>query len=436
MVNKNVKWYALSFILVLIVSLLLIFKHNLQMKYLDYKIMYQDYQAQGLEKELSSTKDSMNAIQKKLIETAKQQIVDEKNYCESSQYAFYLKEFQKNDVYPSQLDLDILKLKISTEYCSLETVKQKVTKDLKTSFDAIFNEVDAKGSQFEQALDKEISTLKEQEKVQTEVLEDKYAILDKASGVSDEKYEPKSKTQIKAIFCSYGHGFSSRISGAVDNGYVGNKNEYSPEVWAKLGELMNTYGLDYMKNNYNQGMITEREMVEFLNTVACGKIKQEAEKRNIKFYSIGDPQNPMSLADKIELINKISLENGYDGTNSIAYELHSNSVANPDKSGLEVFYSSKKMKNNGMQSRDLALTVLNAISQTHDKLNGDYNSSYVVKPDHHSKHAYLGFTTLTKPNAVLIEYGFKKNFTDLSLMISHREEIGQSIAQGILNFLP
>lgn len=436
MKNKNVKWYLVSFLVVLVISFLLIFKHSLQMKILNFKIMYQNFETKGLKNEVNNNKALMENIQKQLIKATKQQIFNEKDFCESSQYAFYLKEFQKNDVYPTTLDLEILKLKIATEECSLENIKSKITNDLKKSFEIIFSEIDIKGSQFEQALDREIINLKKQEENQAQELEDKYSILDKISGDENEKYEHKSKTPIKAIFCSYGHGLSSSITGAIDNWYIWNKNEYTSEEWEKLWELINEYGFDYMKENYKQGLITERELIEFINSIACENIKQEAEKRNIKFYSIGEPQNPISLREKIELINKISLENGYDGKNSIAYELHSNSVSNPKKSWLEIFYSSKKMKNNGMQARDLALTILDVISKTHDKLNWDFNSSYVVKPDHHSKHAYLGFTTLTKPNAILVEYGFKKNFTDLSIMISHREEVGKSIAQGIINFLP
>lgn len=399
--------------------------------------MIQDWDVSKLNNKLTSTKNTMQEIQQQLLLTARKQIVDEKHYCESSQYAFYLKEFQKNDVYPSKLDLEILKLKIATETCSLDNAKTKVSTELKDYFDKLFHAVqDGTTTEFERAIDEEIKDLKTIETQQTEELEDKYTILDKISGDSNEKYEPKSLTPIKAVFCSYGHGISMQWTGIVDNGYVAKKSDYTIEEWNKLGEIIKQKGFGYMVANWEQGMITERSLVEFLNSVACEKIRQTVEPKGIKFYSVGDANNPLSLGDKIDLINKISQENGYDATNSIAYELHSNAVNNPAKSGLEVFYSGKKMKNNGLQSRDLALTVLNSISKTHDELNGAYASTYVVKPDHHSRHAYLGFTTLTKSNAVLIEYGFKKNFTDLSIMLSEQEKVGKSIADGLINFLP
>ena len=428
--------YCILFILFVGWGLFIRYFHNIKMKVLEMRIHLQERMLNDVNDEVSNKEKEIDSIKQTLVNRVSENILLKKNKCIIETKLNYLKTFKDNDVYVSTDDLKALDIKIETEECAIDTLKEKELKIVKESIISLFGGTDnnkVSESVISQEVDKKLSVEIKNE----EELDQKYQYLKLDDGVDTEEYVRKSQSKIKAVFCSFGHGLSMSDGKSPDSWYVVKKSDYdNQEHWKKIGELVDKYGLDYMKDSYHKAdMLTERQLVELINSTACPLLKEKLEPKGIKVYIIGDGMHPNTLGGKIDEINKISQENGYDAKNSVAFELHSNSVANPDKSGIEVFYSSKKMKNNGLQGRDFALTLLESVAKEHIKHKGEANSVYVVKPDTSSKHAYLGFTTLTKPNSLVLEYGFKKNFYDVAQMVEHHKEIAEAISNGVIEFV-
>lgn len=433
--------YSCLFLFLIGWGLIVWFQHEIKMFYFDLKIKVQERNLSLVKEEMEEKNKEIENIKQVLVNKISDNILTKKQYCITETKLNYLNVFKKNNVYVSSEDLKALDIKIETEECSIEMIKNKEIEQAKQSILALFNTVSTTTGDNtiinESVISKEVDNKLSVEIKNEEELDQKYNYLKLDDGVDSEEYVAKSQNKIKAVFCSFGHGLSMKDGKSPDSWYVVKKSDYeNQDHWKKIGELIDKYGFDYMKDSYHKAdMLTERQLVELINSTACPLLKQKLEPKGIKVYIIGDGMNPNTLWGKIDEINKISEENGYDAKNSVAFELHSNSVSNPDKSGIEVFYSSKKMKNNGLQGRDFALTLLESVSKEHIKHKGEANSVYVVKPDTSSKHAYLGFTTLTKPNSLVLEYGFKKNFYDVSQMVEHHKEIAEAISNGVVNFV-
>lgn len=456
-----------------LVTSFFIFQHQIKMQVLNVKVAIQEHTLKKTTNQFKIANAEYDSMQQALINNIANKIILKKEKCNQETLLNYMKLFKENNVYPKEEDIKLLTLKIDGNECNIQNIKKEEIKNAKDSILALIGNIEVESkvkeetiigednanadiaekqnlkdikepksqinttSVLEQAIDKVLVGMKKYEDYSKEEIDEKYGILDKEIGDENEKYISKSQTPIKAIFCSYGHGISTKDSKTLDNWYVINKSDYSDEDWNTLKTLVNTHAYEYIKDQFNKSnLITERNFIEMINSVACQKLEQEAKNRGIAFYEIGSPKKPLDLTQKIELINMISKEQGYDAKNTLSYELHSNSVANPEKSGIEVFYSGRKMKNNGLQSRDFAITMLNNLKSIHSKYKNGANSEYVVKPDHHSKHPYLWFVSINKTNSILIEYGFKKNLQDVAQMLEHKEEIGNAIAQWVIDFLP
>lgn len=166
--------------------------------------------------------------------------------------------------------------------------------------------------------------------------------------------------------------------------------------------------------------ITERSLIELNMGKVCPELKTFADSKGIAFYEIGKER--MVLKDKIDLINKISKENGYNETNSLLVELHFNKVEDTARSGTEIFYSQLETSEKGLQGEEFAARMLYEIKQL--KPNGNF---YAVKSDLQTRFKQLGILSNTKPLAVLVEYGFLSNATDLANAKAGNDDIAISI---------
>lgn len=440
--RKYVYWITL-FIFIVFCSFLT-FKKQLNLFMMDVIIKYNEYEQNQNQKIFNNEEKILQNEIKEFTQQISKKVLAKKELCVQTEYTTILKDLRQKEVLLTNELAEKIKNNITFNVCSFESIREKEVKYL---LNLLSNQLQTK---IEVELNKELDKIQEEEKTKKEtmlVLDDNYTIdeneyyafLQKQPWGEDEEYinKFKNKENLKAIFCSYWHGLTNNKNidkNTLDPWYVINRSDYSTWDWETLTQYVDTYAYDYIKDSFHKSnSLSERQLVEMMNPSSCEYLRKHLEPKGIDVYEIG--KNPlMSLGDKILLINKISKEKWYDQTNAIVYELHSNSVQNPDKSGLEVFYSHYEQHNNWYQGRDLALTVLNSIEKTHKKYS-TANSVYVVKPDGKSKHAYLGITSVTKPLGMLIEYWFKKNLNDVTIILEHHKEIGESIAKGIIDFI-
>lgn len=441
---RNKLYIGIIFLFVLFISFF-IFKRQINLLKFDIIIKYQEFISS--QKSNSKQKEDIKLAKKinEITENIKHTIVANKDYCIEKNYLEKIKELRKKEVLINRYLKEKILLDIEFNTCNIENITQETIQNTISKISSSFDK-----NVILESIKDDIKKLKKEENEKKEKIMNKdddysisetdyYDFLNRTAGWEDEKYENKlrNKKGLKAVFCSYWHWLtnSKKISkDTLDPGYVINKSDYTEEERKKIWEYVDKYAYDYIKDSYhNYNKITERQLIEMINPSSCNLLKTKLEKRWIKVYEIGKDKL-MSLSEKINLINDISKQNWYNQTNSIVYELHSNSVGNSNKSGLEVFYSHFEQHNNNMQGRDLAITVLNSIIKLH-KNKSKVQSEYVVKPDWKSKHAYLGITSATKPLWMLIEYWFKKNINDITIMLEHHKEIGESIANGIIDFI-
>lgn len=441
---RNKLYIGIIFLFVLFISFF-IFKRQINLLKFDIIIKYQEFISS--QKSNSKQKEDIKLAKKinEITENIKHTIVANKDYCIEKNYLEKIKELRKKEVLINRYLKEKILLDIEFNICNIENITQETIQNTISKISSSFDK-----NVILESIKDDIKKLKKEENEKKDKIMNKdddysisetdyYDFLNRTAGWENEKYENKlrNKQDLKAVFCSYGHWLtnSKKISkDTLDPGYVINKSDYTEEERKKIWEYVDKYAYDYIKDSYhNYNKITERQLIEMINTSSCNLLKMKLEKRWIKVYEIGKDKL-MSLSEKINLINDISKQNWYNQTNSIVYELHSNSVGNSNKSGLEVFYSHFEQHNNNMQGRDLAITVLNSIKTLH-KNKSKVQSEYVVKPDWKSKHAYLGITSATKPLWMLIEYWFKKNLNDITIMLEHHKEIGESIANGIIDFI-
>ena len=419
-----------------------VFHKQINMMKLDIKISYQEHLQNKSQKKFNKEEAELANEIKIMTQKTIDKIHAKKELCVNKEFNNALKNLREKEIIlTDELEEKIMN-NINYNLCSYEEIKEK---EIEYELKYIQNAFNYK--QLESEINKEINNLVQEENTKKEELkinDDNYSIdeveylsfLDRTAGWEDEQYEPKirNKENFKAVFCLYGHWMSSTYKDTMDPWYVITKNDFTEEQRNKLSEYVNKYAYQYIKDDFNNNwVLSERWLIEMMNQSSCQTLKNKLEPKWIKVYEIG--KNPlMSLSDKIKMVNDISLQNWYNQTNSIVYELHSNVVGNPDKSWIEVFYSHYEQKNNNMQGRDLAITVLNEISKLH-KSKTKVDSVYVVKPDWKSKHAYLGITSATRPLWMIIEYWFKKNLNDVTIMLENSEQIGVDIANWIINFI-
>lgn len=441
---RNKLYFGIIFLFILFISFF-IFKRQINLLKFDIIIKYQQYISNKKwnikEKEDRKLSKKINEI----TENIKHTIVANKEYCIEQNYLTKIIELRKKEVLVNKYLKEKILLDIEFNICNIEYITEQTIQNTISQISLSFDK-----KVILESIKDDIKKLKKEENEKKEKIMNKdddysindtnyYEFLEREAGWEDEKYENKhrNKNDIKAVFCSYWHWVTNSKNlpkDTLDPGYVINKSDYSEVERKKLWEYVNKYAYDYIKDSFNNyDKLTERQLIEMINPSSCQKLKEKLEPKGIKVYEIGK-EKLISLSEKIKFINDTSKENWYNQHNSIVYELHSNSVWRSEKSGLEVFYSHFEQHNNNMQGRDLAITVLNSIINIH-KNNSKVNSEYVVKPDWKSKHAYLGITSATKPLWILIEYWFKKNLNDITIMLKYHKEIGESIAQWIINFI-
>lgn len=112
------------------------------------------------------------------------------------------------------------------------------------------------------------------------------------------------------------------------------------------------------------------------------------------------------------------------------FELHWNKVPEASRSGMMVFFSQLKMAEDGLQGEALAARVLKTL-----KKNNGVGNYYTVMNDKYSRFGGLGIVSRTKPNSVLIEYGFLSNAKDLEFSKKNPGRIAKDIADAFIGFV-
>lgn len=407
-----------------------IFKQDIANGIFLAKIYAQEREIQAMEKEIVKE----NAEYEKQLRIVKDKLysIVEKQYnqCVEKEVVSYKKYKLSINEIPDENEIMLATLEAKNNpKCVKVDVNNKVYQD-------IFN------SPFKELLEKEIGvieTKREQEVIKNLAKEEEIKLVANQKALDnnevkrfdllDEYKNNVTSNEIKAIFCSFGHGKSMKNPEWNDNGAIMYGINGRPEVLKAMEEnLPNDLYEDLKAKDY----ITERDLLMHINHIACDKIKKEAEAKGVKVYIIGKERN--SLKGKIEEINKISEENGYTRDNSIAYELHLNSLPKkPEVNGVEVWYTNKKKGTPIVDGEKYAQRMLWELSQIYSdkELEGRH---MFAKNDEISRYGYLGFISSTIPNSLIVEYGFISNEKDVIYNLKNNKKIADSLVNGVMNF--
>lgn len=433
---KNYR-YGLHFVIFFYLALTLsiggyIFKKDINNLIFMGKIYAQERAIASLEKDIvkenQGYEEQLKAIKEKLYK-----IVDlEYNQCIEKEVLNFKKYKLELKEIPSESEIELAKVEGKSN-CAKIDVNNKVYADI---MDTPFKEILTKEIEvIETKREKEgVENSAQEESLKMEIAQKE--VMKKENEeyrfvVEDEYKNIKSQHEIKAIFCSFGHGKSQKNPEWNDNGAIMYWINSKPKV---LEAIKKAYPKDIVEQMISQDYISERDVINHIQLVACKKIKEEAEKKGVKVYIIG--QERMSLTEKIDLINKISEENGYTRDNSIAYELHLNMLKHkPEVNGVEVWFASSKKGEEIKDWPNFAKKMLYELATLYNQKEREGKHLF-AKNDEISKYGYFGFVSSTIPNSLIVEYGFLSNDNDVIYNLNNNEKIAETLKNGIINFLP
>ena len=435
-VAKNYK-YGVHAVIFFYTSLVLsiswyVFRQDINNLIFIGKIYAQERAIEALEKDLSE-ENQWYEEQLKIIKDKLYKIVDlEYNQCIEKEVLKYKKYRLELKEIPSDLEIELAKIDGKAN-CAKIDVNNKIYSDI---MNTPFKEILTKEIEvIETKREKEgVEEMAKEETIKTEIAQKEIAKDENQNNrfdVSDDYKNLKSQSQIKALFCSFWHGKSSKNPEWNDNGAIKYEIKNSPKI---IEAIKKVFPKDIADQMIAQDYITERDIVNHINLIACQKVKEEGEKRGLKVYIIW--QERMSLTDKIALINKISEENGYTRDNSLAYELHLNMLRHkPEVNGVEVWFASTKKGEEIKDWPNFAKKMLYEIATLYNQKEREGKHLF-AKNDAISRHGYLGFISSTIPNSLIVEYGFLSNDNDIIYNLNNNQKIAETLKNGMINFLP
>ncbi len=170
---------------------------------------------------------------------------------------------------------------------------------------------------------------------------------------------------------------------------------------------------------------TERKEVKEIAEETIELLKSQKALKGISIYSVGLNES-LSLTEKINKVNFISKQAGYDYKNSILISIHANSTGSGNATGVEGWHYG-----NCRDSKELATEITVAMKK-HTGL-----SYRFVKSEFLNRYGQLGIIHRTKPLACLIECGFIDNIHDSRILKDPNKDdnFAKGIVEGIAKFL-
>lgn len=351
-----------------------------------------------------------NMIQNDLKTNIERVILSEKDKCIKEHTYDWIQEINEHSVvlhYPSDEELEEKKNEFNANHCSVD----KLPDPYFTLLDQVFGAE----SELVKNYKKESTSNTSSEivsPIQNDINEIKSRIQEQESASNPVKdtglktvnmitEHTKSKNEIKAIFCLAGHGKGR--TGAYDPGAIAANQEVTE--W--------------------NGKLSEREMIMKIMPTVCKRLEKELAGK-VKVYSIG-MDTERTLQNRINLVNQISKENGYNVNNSIGIELHFNKVGDVRRSGAEVMYSRHKV---GL-SEPLAKHILHDIKSIYHE-----NQNFMkLTNDKDSRFGNIGIVSDTVTNMILIEYGFMSSSADMKWANANIDKMQDTLVNSIKNYL-
>jgi len=438
---KYISWYTKYqkltyfwiYTFIIIFSLSLYFKHDINIEYQRYTINVEKKEATKLAWFVTNEEHKVADNMKNIFNDIDILVKNKIDLCIKNELIEYKTNMLNKNIIVNEDMINIYKLEIETYKCNIssfddETLVNLIEVPLK---EQIKQYVDKKKSEEESVIkNNEVKIHENEQEYNTNI------IISWSNQISKFK-DSKNDKEIKAIICVSGHWKTNKEG----------KNWRDPGAIIPLNDTIKNSVINYMDYNMlnnawkevnvkdtiiKNNQIDERFLIRHIAWIACDKIEEYAKNKNIKVFRLWLYDNTaLSLNEKIKTIKLISEENWLNENNSLLFDLHLNKVSDIKKSGIEVRYSQNQEK-----GQEFAWRVLYWLNLVHN-----FGNHYYTKNDARSRFKWLwilsgnGKEKYDTPLSILIEYWFISNENDTKFIIENRQKSAESIANAIIHYI-